>query len=384
MNSRKKPAWRVLFVITSSDFGGSESSLRELVLHLDRRKFDSVVVSLRPLGRTGAEIAASGVQVLSFNMSERPRLPELFRGALALARWIDRLEIDLVHSFLYRANVLSRIASRLARQRPVMISSHRSLTPLGGRAATLAARWTRSLSWRAVVVSEAVRQQLLRTERLDPERVVVIENGVDTRRFTAADGSEVRLHLGVGPGTLLVGTVARLSPEKGLADLLEGLARVKAQGMEMPLLVVGDGPERQRLEQMAKDLALDGCVRFLGARGDLPALYAALDIFVLPSREEGSPNSVLEAMAAGKAIVASCVGGVPEVIDHETTGLLVPPASPDALAAALARLANDSGLRSRIGLAARRVAAERFDITQMAEKHERLYHDLLAEDRQTR
>ena len=164
-----EPRWRVLFVTTSSDVGGTESFLRELVLRLDARHFEPVVCSLKPCGQVAQDIAAAGVQVVSLNMSERPRIRELAAGVVKLARCMDDLNTDLVQSFLYRANTLAGLAARLARRRPVVVAGQRSLYPLGGRRAALAARWTRQLSDRVVAVSDAVSDELVE-ERIIPQR----------------------------------------------------------------------------------------------------------------------------------------------------------------------------------------------------------------------
>jgi glycosyltransferase involved in cell wall biosynthesis len=372
-----EPRWRVLFVTTSSDVGGTESFLRELVLRLDARHFEPVVCSLKPCGQVAQDIAAAGVQVVSLNMSERPRIRELAAGVLKLARCMDDLNTDLVQSFLYRANTLAGLAARLARRRPVVVAGQRSLYPLGGRPAALAARWTRQLSDRVVAVSDAVSDELIRSERLDPQRIIIIENGVDVARFKVDPAPGLRDRLGLAADTLVVGGVGRLSLEKGFHHLVESIALVRRHGVSVDLVLAGDGPERSRLERDVRTLGLEGHAHFLGMQRDPRPVYAALDMFALPSLEEGSPNALLEAMACGRAVVAARVGGVPEIVEHERSGLLVEPGSPAALAAALERLAVDPVLRRQLGHTAARRVREQFDISQMVAKHAALYRDLL-------
>jgi glycosyltransferase involved in cell wall biosynthesis len=369
--------WPVLFVITSSDVGGSETMLRELVLRLDRREFAPVVCSLRPPGRIAEAIAATGTPVLTLGMSERPRVHELIAGVFRLARYLDQFEVALVQSFLYRANALTGVAARFAHRRPVVVAGQRSLYPLGGRRAALAARYTRRLCNRVVAVSEAVRRELVRTERLNPQRIVVIENGVDTARYTAARSENARAQFGFGPGTVVVGGVGRLSPEKGFNHLIDGVALARTWGVPLGLVLAGDGPERSRLEQQAQTLGLNGQARFLGVREDPRTVYAAIDVFALPSLEEGCPNALLEAMGCGRAVVAARVGAVPEIIEQGRSGLLVEPGSGLPFAQALRRLANDSPLRRRLGREAARRVREDFDISLTVEKHAALYRQLL-------
>ncbi len=366
---------RVLFAITSSDFGGTESALRELVLRLDPGEFEIAVCSLRPRGRIADELADHGVAVLSLDMDERPQTRELIDGIRRMTALMNELDVDLVHSFLYRANVLSRLSAQLAHRRPIVVSSQRSLHPTGDRLSKLASRWTQRLSDRVIAVSEAVRREVIRAEGLPAEQVVVIGNGVDVERYGKALPLMARSELRLQPGSILVGGVGRLSPEKGFPDLLEAVALARSAGVPVELLLAGSGPAEDRLRQRSRELALD--VRFLGARRDAQRIYPLLDIFALPSLQEGAPNALLEAMAAARPIAATAVGGVPEMIEHEHSGLLVPPRQPHALAAALARLAGDAALRQRLGSEASRRAREHFDITGVVEQHAALYRSLL-------
>ena len=366
----------VLFAITSSDAGGAETLLRELVGRLDRSAFDRVVVSLRPCGRVAEQIASTGVPVVSLEMSEHPRPLEMVRGAFRLARLFDRHDVDVVHSSLYRANVLARLAARLARRRPTVVSAQHSLTPLGSRWSITLARLTGGLADRVVVVSGAVREEMISRERFPADRIVLIENGVDTRRFAPGDRAAAREALAVPQDAFAVAAVGRLSPEKAVADLLDAVARLVSGGVDAAVLLAGDGPLRGALEARAVALGLRRRVRFLGMVADpIPVLQAA-DVFAMPSREEASPMALLEAMACARPVVVTAVGGVPEIVADERSGLLVPPGRAESLAAALARLAGDADLRERLGAAARARILERFDLDRMVAEHEALYREL--------
>jgi glycosyltransferase involved in cell wall biosynthesis len=187
----------------------------------------------------------------------------------------------------------------------------------------------------------------------------------------------LRDRLGLEPNAIVVGGVGRMSPEKGFHHLVESVALARAQGPNLDLVFAGDGPERHRLERDTRTLGLEGHVHFLGVQQDPRPVYAAMDVFALPSLEEGSPNALLEAMACGRAVVATRVGGVPEIVEHERSGLLVEPGSPPVFAVALKRLAIDPVLRQRLAHAATRRVRERFDISRMVAKHAALYRDLL-------
>ncbi len=368
---------RVLYVITTSDFGGGESFLERLVERLDRRRVSPRVCSLCPAGRAGRRIAAAGVPVASLGMSARPRGGELAAGALALARQIDAEGIDLVHGLLYRANAVAALACRLARRRPPMVWGQHSVLSTEGRGTALAARWTRPLATRVVAVAGALRDEVVARGRIPPGRVVVIGNGVDVERFVPADGGERRRALGLAPADVVVGGVGRLAPEKGFAVLVEAVALARAAGAPLALVLAGDGPERGALERLAARRRIGGSVRLLGFDAAPEALYPAFDIFALPSLEEGSPLALLEAMACGRAAVATPVGGVAEIVEPERSGLLVEAGSAAALAGALRRLAADADWRRELGAAARRRAVESFDLAAMVRRHESLYLSLL-------
>ncbi len=368
---------RVLFVITTSDFGGSEGFLEQLVAGLDRERFSPCVCSLCPPGRVGRRIAAAGIPVESLGMSAAPRLDELLGGSLRLARRLDRDAVDLVHGLLYRANTVAAVACRLARRRPPMMWGQHSVLATAGRGTALAARWTRPLATRVVAVAGALRDAVVATGQVSAERVVVICNGIDVERFRPADGGARRRALGLDPGAVVVGGVGRLAPEKGFAVLLEAVARVRAAGVPIALVLAGEGPERAALERHAARLGIAGCVRLLGFQDGLESLYPAFDVFAMSSLEEGSPMALLEAMSCGCAVVATPVGGVAEIVEPERSGLLVEPASAAELAVALQRLAADPAWRRELGAAARRRIVSGFDLAAMVRRHESLYLSLL-------
>jgi glycosyltransferase involved in cell wall biosynthesis len=220
-----------------------------------------------------------------------------------------------------------------------------------------------------------VQQELVQSEGFDPDRVVVIENGVDTDHY--ASGRSARVELGFPPGAVVVGGVGRLSAEKGFHHLIESVAAGRRRGLPLSLVLAGDGPERTRLERQAQALHLDGDARFLGMCSDPRPVYQAMDIFALPSLEEGSPNALLEAMASERAVVATAVGGVAEIVEHERSGLLVQPRAPRLFADALARLVADPDLRQKLRREAKRRVVERFDVSRMVDNHAALYRDLL-------
>lgn len=325
------------------------------------------------------EVAAGGVPAFSLGMSDDAKLWHLARGVSNLARVIDEHSIDLVHSCLYRANAMAGIAARMSRCRPKVVSAQHSLTPADSSvAAALAVRWTRRLSGCVIAVSEAVRQQLVLNDGVPEERVVMIENGIDTARFSNLDNRRCRKLLGLPNGGIVVLGVGRLAPVKAFHDLIESVGNLRDSGVDVLLVLAGDGPERPRLEEMAQALCLEERVFFLGVRRDMETVFGAADIFVLCSLREAAPAALLEAMASGLAVVATRVGGVPHIVADGVTALLIDPAQPQQLTGQLHRLVGDSELRDQIGSQAKAAVQRRFDIEQMVDRHERLYRAVLA------
>jgi glycosyltransferase involved in cell wall biosynthesis len=227
---------------------------------------------------------------------------------------------------------------------------------------------------RIVGVSEAMTEALHRHLRIPRRKLYTIANGVESSSGTsAADRVRALERLQLPDGARLVGTASRLVWEKGLSHLLEAWNVVRQAEPNAVLLIAGDGPERTALEALTDSLALRSHVRFLGMRDDVAALLSSLDVFVMPSVSEGLPMALLEAMAVGRPIVATNIGGMPDALAAGEAGLIVPPADPAALATAIIQLLNDPGYATRIGAAAASRFQERYTARAMARAYEDLY-----------
>lgn len=383
---------RLLFVITTSDFGGSESFLLRLVSSLDRDAFELEVCSLCPPGRVARQLEALNIPVTSLNMDAKARPLPMIAAAFHLRRLFrtafDGRGAQVVQSLLYRANVLCALARRLGwGPQPRLVTGQRSLIPKGRSLDFKAQRLTRTWADKVVAVSDAVKRELLATEPIDEQDVVVIQNGIDLDHFDLPEAAEraaarSALPLPKPPSSadppLVVGAVGRLHGPKGIDVLLRAFPLViEAIGRPCVLVLAGDGPDAERLKALAAELLPPSQVLFLGFQQDPRPLFPAFDVYVLPSMREGSPNALLEAMGTGRACVASAVGGVPEAIVDGEHGLLVPAGDPRALADALIRLLDDPELRARFGQAARRRVEARFRVEDMVTRHAELYQGLL-------
>jgi glycosyltransferase involved in cell wall biosynthesis len=280
----------------------------------------------------------------------------------------------LVHCHTGRANWVGGLGARWAR---VPVLSTRRMDRRVKRG--LRTRWLyhRLLS-RVAAISPAVERRLL-DARIEPERIRVICSAVDPEALAPSAPREVlRAQLGATPATPCLLVAANLVRRKGVDVLLAAVAALDPRSRAV-LWVAGDGPERAALEAVAARLGLAERVRFLGRRSDVPDLLEACDVFVLPSRHEGLGVAALEAMARGRPVVASAVGGLAEIVVPEQTGLLVPPEDSAALAAALERLIADLGLAQRFGAAGAKRVQEHFLAEQMVSAYETLYREILAE-----
>jgi glycosyltransferase involved in cell wall biosynthesis len=346
----------IVHVTLGLDVGGQEKLLVEMARHADRTRFHLHVVSLTTRGVLAGDIEACGWPVTALGASEGLRPAIIAR----LARLFRRLRADVVHTHDDRPNIYGAPAGKLAGCR-VIHTRHHQGTRLSARQRWLV-RLISHFDDRFVCISDdsakwAVRQGI-------PRRKVRVQlNGIDLARF-AYSGSDPG-----GPAVL----VARLSPEKSIDTLLRAVPIILATCPDFRLEIAGDGPRGVALHGLAAELRLGDRVRFLGTVRDVPALLARARLFVLSSLTEGISLTLLEASARGLPIVATAVGGNPEVVADGLTGVLVPAASPDALAEGVLRLWSEPELRARMGNAGRLRVEERFDIRRMMTAYESMY-----------
>jgi sugar transferase (PEP-CTERM/EpsH1 system associated) len=317
----------------------------------------------------------SGVEVVT--VGKRPGHDV---GAFArLVRWLRRARPEIVHSRNW-GTIDAVLAARLARIPVVLHGEHgREISDPDGRNArrNRVRRLLAPIVTRFVTVSDDLRRWLVREVGVPARKVVTICNGVDTSRFSPGDRTAARAALGLAIDRTLVGTVGRLDPVKDQAGLVRAFAGVRARNRAAALVIVGDGPCRGELAGLITALGLSEQALLLGECHDVPRVLAALDLFVLPSIAEGISNTVLEAMATGLPVVATRVGGNPELVEDGVTGTLVPRQDPEALASAITRYLDDDGWRRAHGEAARRRAVERFSLDRMCAGYTRLYADLV-------
>lgn len=366
---------KILFFITELSTGGAQTVLLHLISHLDRRHFEPTVVCLyNDDGVPAQQIKAMGIPVIGLGMTYKWRLDALYR----LYMVFRHTQPTILHTWMFHANLLGRVIGRLAGI-PIIITSRHSVR-IGGKWREHLKGWTVKLDDKIIAVCEMARQLEIENAHAPPEKVVVIYNSIDWRKFADTNPlarNSIRQALNISPNAPLIGAVGRLTPAKGFDILLQSFVKIHHQIPDARLLLVGDGALRQLLETLTRQVNLTDSVIFTGTRNDIPHILKALDIFILSSLWEGLPNTILEAMAASVPVIATTVGGVPEVITHQENGWLIPPNNVTALTDAVIYLLQNPSERHRLGANGQKRVKNSFDAEFTAQKTINLYQALL-------
>lgn len=362
---------RVFLLIGQLGLGGTEKQVALLAEGLHALGADVRVLVLFEGGPWEGPLKAVGVPVVHLGFQRRAAgwgmLPANTAAFCRFVTYLRRARPDVLHAFLYHSYVTAAPAARLAGV-PVLVAGRRSLGDFKQDRRTLlvAERAATSMTDLLVANAESVAEDTRCHEEVPPDKITVIYNGLPDSAFAPSSPAVLDTDLPV------VLCVANLKPYKGHQYLLDAVARLRPH-LPCTLALAGEGPERPALERQAARLGID--VRFLGARTDVPHLLARADVVALPSLHEGMSNAVMEAMAAGRPVVASDVGGTAELLRDR--GVLVPPADPGALAAGLERVLTDRSFAERLGEDARAWSRARLHVSAMVDQHVRIYGELL-------
>jgi glycosyltransferase involved in cell wall biosynthesis len=358
--------------------GGTQRHLQQVLGLLDHGRFTARVYTLRPGGEVEDELRVAGVPVRSLDVGGSLLGPRALVAMVRTARALRAARVQVVHGYQWRPALVGAVVARLAGV-PLVVAGKRSLTGDDRRA---------RLAWR--LIGHQVDTIVTNAEALRDEagaqgvtaRWSVIPCGVDVDRFRGGPSPvEAKRAVGLDPQRPVIGTVGRLEVRKRQDHLLRAARAMTTAGegaLAPQVLIVGDGPLRPRLEAEARDSGVASSVRFTGSVADVRVPLAAMDVFVLPSAAEGMSNALLEAMAAGRPVVATAVGGSSEVIEDGRTGVLVPPDDVDRLADEIQALLSNPGRSAFLGAAARRAVTQRFGARAMVARLEDLYAERLA------
>lgn len=365
----------VLHVAESGGWAGGETYLLKLAATLDRRRFRLAVV-VPERGPLATRLDALGVPTWEVPLTRRlVSISTLWR----LITLLRREHPAIVQSHGARTNVYTRLAGRFAGVPIVLSTVHNSLFDYGigalrRRIYVLAERITSPLAYRIIAVSHAVTHDLIHRYGIRADRVVTIQNGIDATAFASQrPHASVLEEFGLETEDRLIGIAGRMTSQKGHDLLFHALRRLVPRFPRLRCLIIGDGPLEPWLKWQAQELGLTSHCIFTGARSDVADLLSVLDIAVLPSRSEGLPFVLLEAMALGKPVVATRVGGNAEVIEDGKTGLLTPPEDSDAIADAIAFLLAHPDEAARMGELGRQRVREQFSLKRMVTELEHVY-----------
>jgi L-malate glycosyltransferase len=354
---------RVIHLVLSLEVGGLEMVVLNLAGAATKSQVDCRVICLEKRGALAARFEALGVPVESLDADLR--LPALHR----LVGRLRELRPDVLHTHNPKPHFLGALA-RLFVPIPVLVHTKHGRSNPDNFRTTLYNRWASSRSEAVVAVSEDAARIARDLERVPSSKLVVLHNGIDGDAFDTPDR-------GHRPASRAI-CVARLSAVKDHATLLRATRDIVAVRPDFRLVLLGEGPERPRIEALRSELALERCVEIIGQVEDVRSRLAEADLFLLTSQSEGISIAILEAMAAGLPVIATDVGGNSEVVSAGETGLLVPVGSSRGLARAVLELLDDDARALAMGLAGRRRVAEHFDLEETAAAYGRLYSDLLA------
>lgn len=372
---------RIAYVINEMVVGGSQTHLRQVLRLIDRERFEPILVCLSGRGALLEDVRALGVPLFAPAAQLGFQGMHLVRRIMATARVFRDQRPVIVHNYLLRANLVGSVAARMARV-PVVLCSTRGCHLLSG-GQLLAAKIGNALADKVMVNAVAVREFVHEHEGCPREKMFVIPSGIDTERFSPLPPEDYKQRLGIAPDRIVLGTVTRQRIRKGVEEFVRAIAAVAQYEPRVHGLIVGEVQEQGEFRSIVQDAGVADRLTLAGRRQDMPQVYAAMDVYVLSSHDEGMSNALLEALAMEKPVVATDVGGTGEVIESGKTGLLVPPKDWQALARALGSVLQQRESWKELGKAGRKTVVERFSAHSMVRAMERVYVEL-AESRDVR
>jgi glycosyltransferase involved in cell wall biosynthesis len=365
----------VMHMIHHLGIGGAERVVANYARFHDRSRYRLSVCCLTNGGPLAEEVKRAEVDV--FVLSKKPGID--LRVIPRIVHLLRRERIDILHAHNFTASSWGRVAARLCGT-PLVVSTEHNVAPEHASLFRLINRVLAPFSDRVIAVSEKVRDTHIAYGKIHPGKVVTIYNGIDPEPYQSRyDLDGLRAQLGIPPGAVVVGIVASLTAQKAHHHFMEASKIIQKAIPNAIFLIVGDGPLRREVEETCRALGMSTSVIFAGWRKDVPALLQLMDLFVLTSLWEGCPMVILEAMAAGKPMVVTDVGGNSELIG-QLEGTLVPPRDPARCAKACIALIKDKNMYCQMALRMKQIFAERFQVTRMVRNTENLYAKLLSID----
>lgn len=368
----------VLHIIQNSKTGGVQKQLLNLLKTYDLSIINPIVCSFRPKEEIGIEIEKLGLDFISFDSKRHYRFsPQII---MKLIKLMKQKKIHVVRAHKYRASLYGRIAARFAGIPVVITSVHGNYRKDLRLERRIANKILLRGTDRIVAVSESIKKDIVKYDKVDPSKVVVVYNGTDLARFSPDIKAEnMRKSLSIKEDDIVVCCVGRIVPAKGLEYLIEAVSLLKKEIKNIKLLLVGGGWLLEKMKKKASECGVDDLTIFTGKRDDVPEILSCIDVFVMPSIAEGFGNAIVEAMSMEKPVVGTRIGGIPEIIKDGVNGIIVPPEDPQALAKAIKDVIVNKPSTLKMLKQAKEDALSKFTIQGTARKWESLYRSLLEE-----
>lgn len=369
---------RVCHIASGDLWAGAEALIATLLEGLAKKQGIEVFAVVYNQGKLADILRSAGIETRVIDEKKNP-LPKLF---LKTVRFLEHTRADIVHTHRYKENIIGALAARICRIQRVVRTQHGLPEPFTGLKKTKMKLYllldllvARILTNKVILVSKNMRSYFL--PKFGKSKLLTIHNGIKFNiAYTNSDSRSIRAELGIPPGDSIIGTVGRLVPVKGYDRLLRVAKYILEQDTSVTFLVVGNGPLRRKLEELAGELNIEAKVIFTGFRDDIPSLLGIMDIFVMSSIYEGIPMSLLESMTLSKPVVSTRVGGIPEVIREGIDGLLVDPADEKALSDACLDLLRNPERARQMGANAKTRSFQEFSQEAMVDAFARQYLSL--------
>ncbi|MGR3174885.1 MAG: glycosyltransferase [Candidatus Scalindua sp.] len=373
MNRNNKKKINVIHLVDELTIGGLEKILTTIVLNLDRKKYNVSVWCLREGGFFANKLVKEGIDVKILHISTSRNPLSIYK----LYKLLKNRKFDIIHTHAYSAGTIGRISAFLAGV-PVIISHNHSVYDYYNRYYHFVEWLLCLITDKIICVSDIVKKFANETQRINAKKLITIHNGLDSE-YTVSEKrtSGLRKVLDIPADHSIICTIAHMEEHKGIKYLLESASLLLQSRNDISFLLVGEGALKEELKILSTDLKIEKNVIFTGERSDIPEILSLTDIFVLPSLREGMPLSILEAMDCGKPIIATNVGGVPEIVKDGVNGILVSPKDPEALYSAMNELLDDRKRQEKMGRNGKRVCNESFSSKTMVGKIEDLYDFLI-------
>ena len=360
---------RICWIIPTLDEGGAEKQLCLLAKGIDRSVFEPMVVTLTRSGPRASELQRCGVPVVEIN--KRGKLDPF--AYLRLTKAIRNFAPQVVHTWLYAANSYGRLAALHAKV-PVILGGERCVDPWKGASHGIVDRFLAKRTMGILANSQSIAD-FYAARGIERKKFHIIPNGVEPSTMPQISRSEAAQRMGVDSGRILIGAVGRLWLQKGHKDMIWAAEMLRILHESTSLVIIGDGPERQRLEHYRDQVRAAEEIRFLGHRSDAAQLVPHFDILWNASLYEGQSNTILEAMQASVPVIASDIPGNRDLVQHESNGLLFPASDVGSLVKSTSHLIESVNLRKSLAANAKSLVEKEFSVRKMIERHEEYYKD---------